>query len=224
MKKILSAILCSAIIACAIGLASCDDTKTKLDKESWEKAIDDTLSARNFTVKETMTMDDATVIVDAMGDYASGKFWAKYTQGEGDESQNGETYWVKGNLGTTAYSKEGDGGWEVGSEDEDFDELFDDWMVLGDGIKDTLLSVKGKYDTAEFEDGVYTITVPAEGDVPAISAKLVMSKGYIKTAELGSEGVTLKLEFKNIGSTKMPAVPTVGDGASDSGSDSGSGN
>lgn len=207
MKR-LNVVLTFVLLAVLGAFAACGG---KVDEQGWEKAFDATLSAKNFYVKETMSFDEATVATEAKFDADNGKLWtmSKMTPSSSDEeAETEESYLVKGKNAACEYRKEGKD-WQLVSEERDFDEVFDDWSVLGDGIKELLGVIKGAYSAAEYKDGKYSVNIEKSENAPSMKAEIAIRNGYLSSASIEAEGSTAMLEFFDYGSVKMPEVPSV---------------
>lgn len=201
--------------------AECDVTvvaavPVKLTAAEWTKAIDDTLGAKNFTAVMVMDMEgEATIEVVCKADAESGKMWTKNTAvSVGDdgkeEKQTAESYMIRGENASSVYDKAEGGEWELQADDQNFDEIFNDWLMFGDGLKAMFEMIKENYDGVLFDQGVYTLTSEATDEMPALNAKIEFCDGYICNASIASgEESQVRFEFSDFNATVLPEAPSL---------------
>lgn len=189
-------------------------TAAKLTEEQWNKAVADTISAENFTLKVIQQMGSEKYETEAKFDKAGGKMWSK---NEPSVSWS-ERYIVKTQNEVSDYTLDKESGmWNVSSvQAEDFNDMFASWEGIGDGVKGTTVDLipTAKYNDITFESGIYSFNITME-ETP-LAYKVTAEGGYLVCIEMqmeveidddGNKGaVMISFEFSDFGNTNI-SVP-----------------
>ena len=201
-------------------IATCAVTvvQAKLTEEQWKKAVEDTLSAGNLTVKVVQARGEERYETEAKYDKEGGKIWSK---GELGASWS-ERYIVKGETEVCDYTKDVESGkWNLSTGDIDgFDGNIESWEGIGDGVRQMTVDLipLAEYKDITFESGVYSFCVTVDGaDGITPCYKVTVDSGYLTQidisikmdAEEGEEPSTIAANFTlfDFGTTSI-TLPT----------------